>query len=183
MFQLTTRYLSLTNAVSSFSFLKQPCLKTYPVFMEHMLLFQKGPIIGLHQVKKTKKKQAKKTTKEIAETTNSGFLKCIIKTWKDSGEPSSSKVWGCCSWSVLGSAMLCAKNMRSADYLNDHVVLGFFLTLLAWAYSKMKMPGFIRLKTWKSGSGSMRHQFHTWMRTMSPDLNPNENLPDVLQET
>ena len=76
--------------------------------------------------KKNKKKQAKKTTKEIAETTNSGFLKCIIKTWKDSGEPSSSKVWGCCSWSVLGSAMLCAKNTRSADYLNDHVVLGFF---------------------------------------------------------
>ncbi|KAF7648268.1 hypothetical protein LDENG_00159640 [Lucifuga dentata] len=40
-------------------------------------LFQKGQIIGLHQ--------AKKTTKEIAETTKIGLrtVQCIIKTWKD----------------------------------------------------------------------------------------------------
>uniref|UniRef100_A0A8C9RQZ3 Transposase Tc1-like domain-containing protein n=1 Tax=Scleropages formosus TaxID=113540 RepID=A0A8C9RQZ3_SCLFO len=44
-------------------------------------LFQKGQIIGLHQ--------AKKTTKEIAETTKT--FQSIIKTWKDSGEPSSSR--------------------------------------------------------------------------------------------
>jgi len=46
-------------------------------------LFQKGQIIGMHQ--------AKKTSKEIAETTMIGLrtVQRIIKNWKDSGEPSS----------------------------------------------------------------------------------------------
>uniref|UniRef100_A0A8C5R9F7 SRCR domain-containing protein n=1 Tax=Leptobrachium leishanense TaxID=445787 RepID=A0A8C5R9F7_9ANUR len=30
-------------------------------------------------------------------------------------------------------------------------------------YSKMAMPGFIRLKLCKSGSGSIRHHYHTWI--------------------
>lgn len=79
MFQLATSYLTLTDAVSSFSFLKQPCRG------KDVNLFQKGQIIGLHQ--------AKKTTKEIAETTKIGLrtVQHIIKTWKDSGEPSSSR--------------------------------------------------------------------------------------------
>ncbi len=52
-------------------------------------LFQKGQIIGMHQ--------AKKTSKEIAETTKIGLrtVQHIIKNWKDSGEPSSlrKKMW------------------------------------------------------------------------------------------
>ena len=54
MFQLATSYLTLTDAVSNFSFLKQPCQKTYPVVVEKM--FQKGQIISMHQAKKTSKK-------------------------------------------------------------------------------------------------------------------------------
>ena len=27
-------------------------------------------------------------------------------------------IWGCCSWSGLASATLCAQRLRSADYLN-----------------------------------------------------------------
>ncbi|GBM58445.1 hypothetical protein AVEN_269135-1 [Araneus ventricosus] len=51
--------------------------------------FKKGEITGQHQ--------SKKTTKEIAEITGIGLrsLQRIIKTWKDSGEPSTSqnKMW------------------------------------------------------------------------------------------
>ena len=48
-------------------------------------MFEKGQIIGMHQ--------AEKTCKEIAETTKIGLrtVHCIIKNWKDSGEPSSSR--------------------------------------------------------------------------------------------
>ena len=31
------------------------------------------------------------------------------------------------------------------------------------SYSKMTMSGFMGLRLWKSGSGSMRHHFHTWI--------------------
>ena len=37
-----------------------------------------------------------------------------------------------------------------------------FSSLMARAYSKMTMPGFMGLRLWQSGSGSMRHHFHTW---------------------
>ena len=30
----------------------------------------------------------------------------------------SVMIWGCCSWSGLGSETLCAQKMRLADYLN-----------------------------------------------------------------
>ncbi|KAK1796679.1 hypothetical protein P4O66_009702, partial [Electrophorus voltai] len=48
-------------------------------------LFQKGQIIGMHQVEKT--------SMEIAETTKIGLrtVQRIIKKWKDSGETSSSR--------------------------------------------------------------------------------------------
>ena len=47
-------------------------------------LFQKAQIIDLHQAKKTK---------ETDETTKTGLrtVQHIIKTWKESGEPSSSR--------------------------------------------------------------------------------------------
>ncbi len=52
---------------------------------KYVNLFQKGQIIGMHQ--------AKKTSKEIAETTKIGLrtVQRIIKNGKDSGEPSSSR--------------------------------------------------------------------------------------------
>ncbi|MED6272004.1 hypothetical protein CHARACLAT_025883, partial [Characodon lateralis] len=45
----------------------------------------RSQIIGMHQ--------AQKTSKEIAETTKTGLrtVQHIIKKWKDSGDPSSSK--------------------------------------------------------------------------------------------
>jgi len=48
-------------------------------------LFEKGQIIGMHE--------AEKTSKEIAETTKIGLrtVQRIIKNWKDSGDPSSSR--------------------------------------------------------------------------------------------
>ena len=47
-------------------------------------VFQKDTIIGMHQAKKTK---------EIAEITGTGLrtVQSIIKTWTDSGEPSTSR--------------------------------------------------------------------------------------------
>ena len=38
----------------------------------------------------------------------------------------SAVIWGCCSWSGLGSATLCAERMRPADYLDiltDQVIM------------------------------------------------------------
>ncbi len=60
-----------------------------------------------------------------------------------------------------------------------------YSSLMARAYSKTTMPEFIRLKLGKSGSGSMRHHFHTWIGHQCPesDLNPIENLWDVLEKT
>ncbi len=47
--------------------------------------------------------------------------------------------------------------------------------LMARAYFKMTIPGFIGLKLGKSGSGSMRHHLHTWIghhRVQSQTLTP-----------
>ncbi len=53
------------------------------------------------------------------------------------------------------------------------------ISLMARTYSKMTMPGFIGLKLWKSGSGSMRRHFHTWTdhhRVQSQTLTPSRNF-------
>ena len=89
---------------------------------------------------------------------------CLVPTLQACG--GSAMIWGCCSWSGLGSATLWAQRMRLADYLNilnNQVIPSVDSYLMVWAYSKMTMPGFIQLKLLKSGSGSMRHHFHTWI--------------------
>ncbi len=53
MIQLATSYLTLTDAVSSFSFLKQPCQKTHPVVMEKMSIsFRRVKLLAFIGVKK-----------------------------------------------------------------------------------------------------------------------------------
>lgn len=55
--------------------------------------------------------------------------------------------------------------------------MDFFSSLMVRAYSRMTMPQFIRLKLWKSCSGSMRHSFsHMDWPSQCADLNPTENL-------
>lgn len=65
------------------------------------------------------------------------------------------------------SNIMCPKNEVSwlPEYTEwpGYSINGFFSSLMAWAYSKMTMPGFIGPKLWKSGSGSMRDHFHTWI--------------------
>ena len=85
-----------------------------------------------------------------------------------------TSLWGQCydlGWLQLVrssfSNIMCPKNEVSwlPEYTEwpGYSINGFFSSLMARAYSKMTMPGFIGLKLWKSGSGSMRHHFHTWM--------------------
>ena len=56
-------------------------------------------------------------------------------------------IWGWFSWSGLGSAMLCAQRMRSADDLN--IVNDQVFTI----------SGFCEIVV----QGQMRHHFHTWI--------------------
>ena len=82
MFQLATRYFTLSDAVSSFSFLKQTCLKTYPVVVEKMLLcYRKVKLLVCIK----QRKQVQRPLK-----IRSGTVQHILKTWKHSDEPSSS---------------------------------------------------------------------------------------------
>lgn len=48
---------------------------------------------------------------------------------------------------------------------------------MAQRYSKITMAGFISLRLWKRGSGSVRHHVHTWI-----GLKPTENLWDTLEK-
>lgn len=84
----------------------------------------------------------------------------------------SAVIWGCCRSSGPGSQTLWAQRKRSADDLNmlNHQVFPSmdFSSLMTQAYSKITKPGLIRLKFWKSGSGSTRRHFHTWLGHQSP---------------
>ena len=76
-------------------------------------------------------------------------------------------IWGWFSWSGLGSATLCAQKWgqltrwmyRMIRFLHQWIIS----SLMAREYSKMTIQWFIGLILWKSGSGSMRHHFHTWI--------------------
>lgn len=58
--------------------------------------------------------------------------------------------------------------MKSADYLNipaEQLLpsIDYFSSMMAWTYSKMTTPGFIRLTLLKRASGSIGHHFPTWI--------------------
>ena len=192
-------------------------------------LFQKGQII--HQAKKTTDKQIIETTKIRLRT-----VRCINKTWNDSGEPASSRkienILNTCDrrslqrllkWkrkkihsrthgyvyneSKIISTLTMWKRLKGLG-LNNCVALrkplisesekkrlqfvredkdwtleqwnNFFSSLMAWACSKMTVSRLIRLKLWESGSGGAWDIIFTHGLTTT-DLNPPENLWDVLQ--
>ena len=87
---------------------------------------------------------------------------CLVPTVK-----ACVMFWGWVSWSWLGSAMICGQKigqwLPECTEWPGFSINGFFSSLTAWANSKMTMPRFVKLKLWKSGSGSMRHHFYTWI--------------------
>ena len=90
-------------------------------------------------------------------------------------------VLGCCSWSGLGSASLCAQRMRSGDYLNvlnDQVIpsMDFFLPwwhghIPRWQYQDSICERVVQ-EAWDN---IFTHG------PQSADLKPIENLWDVLE--
>ena len=92
---------------------------------QHVTLFHKGQIIGLHQ--------AQKITMEIAETTKIvlSTVQCIIKTWKDSGELSCSrKKWGHktkkCWMIVIGHQLNVGWNRKKGFNLLGSIKIGLW---------------------------------------------------------
>lgn len=53
MYELAMSYITLTDAMCSSSFLRQPCSKSHPVVVEK--IFEKGQIIGNLQAEKKSK--------------------------------------------------------------------------------------------------------------------------------
>lgn len=82
-------------------------------------------------------------------------------------------IWGCCSWSVLSSA-------SSSDYLNIQNDQVFLSRDFVFSAGKMTMLRFsvseLRKSSFKKHESSFSHI--GWS-----DLNPTENLCDVLEKT
>ncbi len=78
---------------------------------------------------------------------------CLVPTIQACG--GSAMIWGCCSRSGLGSAKFVPKEWGQLTTRIYWITRLFhqwiFSSLIARAYSKMTMPGFIGLKLWKSG--------------------------------
>ena len=108
---------------------------------------------------------------------------CLVPTVPACG--GGTMIWGCCSWSGLASATLCAQRMRSADYLNivnDQVTpsMDFFPP---WWHGYTPR----RQCQDSSGSNCERAVQGAWdiiftHGPQSADLNPTENLWDVLEK-